>query len=204
MRSAASPASIPRAGPDRTRISTAPCRRSKTNCARAAHERPTDARRISSPRSASPGRTDTSRNSRRRSTVRSSGRRAATKGFGYDPMFLPDGHARTFGEMDERGEARPAAARQGPLAPRARVPQARGGLPWRALTATAPRRSASTCTGRSACRNARTATSTATCAMPASTRRASCAPSPPRLPRPRRACPGAPSRPSSSAAARPR
>jgi XTP/dITP diphosphohydrolase len=23
-----------------------------------------------------------------------------TKGFGYDPMFLPDGHDRTFGEMD--------------------------------------------------------------------------------------------------------
>jgi XTP/dITP diphosphohydrolase len=23
-----------------------------------------------------------------------------TKGFGYDPMFLPEGHARTFGEMD--------------------------------------------------------------------------------------------------------
>jgi XTP/dITP diphosphohydrolase len=23
-----------------------------------------------------------------------------TKGFGYDPIFLPDGHARTFGEMD--------------------------------------------------------------------------------------------------------
>jgi XTP/dITP diphosphohydrolase len=22
------------------------------------------------------------------------------KGFGYDPMFLPDGHTRTFGEMD--------------------------------------------------------------------------------------------------------
>jgi XTP/dITP diphosphohydrolase len=22
-----------------------------------------------------------------------------TKGFGYDPIFLPDGHARTFGEM---------------------------------------------------------------------------------------------------------
>jgi len=21
------------------------------------------------------------------------------KGFGYDPMFLPDGHTRTFGEM---------------------------------------------------------------------------------------------------------
>ena len=23
------------------------------------------------------------------------------KGFGYDPIFVPDGHARTFGEMDE-------------------------------------------------------------------------------------------------------
>jgi len=23
-----------------------------------------------------------------------------TRGFGYDPLFLPDGHARTFGEMD--------------------------------------------------------------------------------------------------------
>ena len=35
-----------------------------------------------------------------------------TKGFGYDPVFLPEGHARTFGEMDaaekhgwKRGEA---------------------------------------------------------------------------------------------------
>ena len=34
-----------------------------------------------------------------RSTARWSGRRAATQGFGYDPMFLPDGHDRTFGEM---------------------------------------------------------------------------------------------------------
>ena len=43
-----------------------------------------------------------SRNSRRASTARWSGRRAATKGFGYDPMFLPDGQdgqSRTFGEM---------------------------------------------------------------------------------------------------------
>ena len=24
------------------------------------------------------------------------------QGFGYDPMFLPDGHARTFGEMTRR------------------------------------------------------------------------------------------------------
>ena len=28
-------------------------------------------------------------------------------GFGYDPMFLPDGDDRTFGEMTRRGEARP-------------------------------------------------------------------------------------------------
>ena len=34
------------------------------------------------------------------------------KGFGYDPMFLPDGHTRTFGEMSGRRKTRPAAARQ--------------------------------------------------------------------------------------------
>jgi XTP/dITP diphosphohydrolase len=27
-----------------------------------------------------------------------------TKGFGYDPMFLPDGHDLTFGEMDEEAK----------------------------------------------------------------------------------------------------
>ena len=53
------------------------------------------------------------------------------------------------------------------------------------------RPSASTCTGRSACRSARTATSTATSAMPRSTRRASCARSKPRSPRLPRACPAA-------------
>ena len=37
-----------------------------------------------------------------------------TAGFGYDPMFLPDGHTRTFGEMDQHREARPAAARPRP------------------------------------------------------------------------------------------
>ena len=26
-------------------------------------------------------------------------RRAGRRGFGYDPIFRPDGHARTFGEM---------------------------------------------------------------------------------------------------------
>ena len=28
------------------------------------------------------------------------------QGFGYDPMFLPDGYDRTFGEMSARREAR--------------------------------------------------------------------------------------------------
>ena len=41
-------------------------------------------------------------------------------GFGYDPMFLPDGHTRTFGEMSTPGEARPAAAGRG-LSHRARA-----------------------------------------------------------------------------------
>ena len=43
-----------------------------------------------------------------------------TAGFGYDPMFLPDGHTRTFGEMTSDREARPAAARLG-LSHRARA-----------------------------------------------------------------------------------
>ena len=43
------------------------------------------------------------------------------KGFGYDPMFLPDGFDRTFGEMSARGKARPAAARPRPVAPRPRL-----------------------------------------------------------------------------------
>ena len=51
------------------------------------------------------------------------------KGFGYDPMFLPDGLDRTFGEMSARGETRPAAARPRPVAPRPRLHQARGGVP---------------------------------------------------------------------------
>ena len=50
---------------------------------------------------ASPGRTMASaRISRAASTARWSGRRAATTGFGYDPMFQPIGHDLTFGEMD--------------------------------------------------------------------------------------------------------
>ena len=104
--------------------------------------------------------------------------------------------------MSERGKTRPAAARPRPVASRARLPEARGGLPAHVLwivtilrfsaagrrllerapalymvnmTVNAPAPSASTCTGRSACRSARIATSTAMSATPASTSRASCA-----------------------------
>ena len=28
------------------------------------------------------------------------------RGFGYDPMFAPDGHGETFGEMDGEAKAR--------------------------------------------------------------------------------------------------
>ena len=59
------------------------------------------------------------------------------KGFGYDPMFLPDGHDPHVRRDVGRGEARPAAARPRPVAPRPRLPQARGGVPWQALTAQA-------------------------------------------------------------------
>ena len=34
------------------------------------------------------------------STGRSCGRRAATSGFGYDPMFVAAGYDQTFGEID--------------------------------------------------------------------------------------------------------
>ena len=102
------------------------------------------------------------------------------KGFGYDPMFLPDGFDLTFGEMSADAEARTAAQGPGAVAPRARVPQARGGVSCATAIARSDERrrpSASTCTGRSACRSARIATSTATCATPRSTRSATCAPS---------------------------
>ena len=58
-----------------------------------------------------------------------------TAGFGYDPMFLPDGHTRTFGEMTSDREARPAAARPRPVAPRPRLRQTGGDLPWLAPNA---------------------------------------------------------------------
>ena len=50
------------------------------------------------------------------------------KGFGYDPMFLPDGFALTFGEMSRDAKQGTAAQGPGAVAPRARIPQARGGV----------------------------------------------------------------------------
>ena len=49
------------------------------------------------------------------------------QGFGYDRIFVPDGHARTFGEMPG-SEAWAAAGGRRPLPPRTRLPQAGGGL----------------------------------------------------------------------------
>ena len=69
------------------------------DCAPAAPPRRSAARPISCPRCAWPGPTARPRTSRPGSTARWFGRRAAIAGFGYDPMFLPDGHDRTFGEM---------------------------------------------------------------------------------------------------------
>jgi len=96
-----------------------------------------------------------------------------TAGFGYDPAFQPDGHTRTFGEMTSIEKHGPAAARPRPVAPGARLRQAGGDLPWVALNAItrSDQRSVSTCTGRSACRNARTAISTATSATRRSTKK---------------------------------
>ena len=50
-------------------------------------------------------------------------------GFGYDPLFLPDGFDRTFGEMSADGKTRPAAERPRPVAPRARFRQTGGCVP---------------------------------------------------------------------------
>ena len=132
--------------------------------------------RISSRRCASPGRTAMSRSSRRRSTARWSGRRAATRASATIRCSCPTASTRTFGEMtsDEKHGLPPQG--QG-LSHRARafLKLAEACLE-RPLSSATPA-SASTSTGRSACRSAPIATSTAMSAMPASTRRASCAPS---------------------------
>ena len=96
-------------------------------------------------------------------------------GFGYDPSFLPDGHTRTFGEMTSMEKHGLPPHGLG-LSHRAKAfvahARARCALTIACrLTATTP--SASTSTGRSACRNAPIAISTAMSAMRRSTSRVS-------------------------------
>ena len=56
------------------------------------------------------------------------------KGFGYDPLFRPDGFDITFGQMSGRGKARAAAARARPISSRASLHETRGSVPFEALT----------------------------------------------------------------------
>ena len=137
---------------------------------------PNAARRISSPRCASPGRTAMWRNSKARVDGTLVWPPRGDKGFGYDPMFLPDGHARTFGEMssEEKHGLPPRGRRPVASGPRLSSSSRRRALsdadpsadpPPQAGEAEKP--SASTCTGRSACRNVPIATSTATSATTA-------------------------------------
>ena len=95
---------------------------------------------------------------------------------------------------DQHRETRPAAARARPVASRPRLRQTGGDLPWLAPTLNPPpqrerekKPSASTCTGRSACRNARIAISTAMSGTRRSTRSALRAPLRARSKPPRRA-----------------
>ena len=103
------------------------------------------------------------------------------QGFGYDPIFLPDGHSRTFRRDERGGEARLAARRREALCRIAPAPSSFSRA--RCLGATmngrgsqsprAPPPSASMSTGRSARRSAPIATSTPMSATRRRTRRAS-------------------------------
>ena len=134
---------------------------------------------VSSPSSAWPGRMAMPNIFAARSRARWSGRRAATLGFGYDPVFLPDGYDKTFGEMtaEEKHGWKPGDSR-GAVAPRPRLPEIRAGEAGLGMRRSANPASASMSTGRSARPNAPIATSTAMSATSRSTRSA--------LPRPSR------------------
>ena len=108
---------------------------------------------ISSPCWRSPGPTGMSRSFAARSHGSLVFPPRGTRGFGYDPIFVPDGRTQTFGEMDPAQEARHQPPRRG-------VPQASPPPVWARHDAS----SRSTSTGRSASRNAPIATSTAMCA----------------------------------------
>ena len=68
--------------------------------------------------------------------------RAGEGGFGYDPVFVPDGETRTMAELTRRGEGRDLPSR--PRRARARgVAAGMSGRPARVTSARAPRRSRS-------------------------------------------------------------
>ena len=94
-------------------------------------------------------------------------------GFGYDPVFLPDGYDKTFGEMtaEEKHGWKPGAGR-GAVAPRPRLPEIRPRQAGLGMSETANPASASMSIGRSARPNAPIATSTAMSATSRSTRSA--------------------------------
>ena len=87
------------------------------------------------------------------------------RGFGYDPIFVPDGYSETFGEMEP--------AKKNALSHRMRAFEK---LIVRPMTTSVTTPSASMCIGRSAAPNARIATSIRMSGMAASTRRASSPP----------------------------
>ncbi len=94
-------------------------------------------------------------------------------GFGYDPVFLPDGYDKTFGEMTRRGEARlEARPGRGAVASRPRLPEIRPRQAGLGMSERANPASASISIGRSARPNAPIATSTAMSATSRSTRSA--------------------------------
>ena len=100
MRSTARPGFSPRAGPGRTKDFTAAMTRiERLLQERGAHDASTSARRISFPRCAWPGPIDHLEEVEARADGTLVWPPRGTAGFGYDPAFLPDGHARTFGEM---------------------------------------------------------------------------------------------------------
>ena len=107
-RSAASPASIPRAGPGRGGTSPSRGPRSKRSCARLAQSRRFGAHFMCLLTLAFPdGEIRELRGPGRWRTGRS--RRAGSLVFGYDPIFLPEDLDKTFGEMtlEEKRPFRP-------------------------------------------------------------------------------------------------
>ena len=165
------------------------------------HDARRSARRISSPRCASPGPTVISRRSRRAPTARWCGRRAAPPASATTRVPA----RRTYAHLrrDDQPSKSTACRRAGSgLSHRARAFVKLAEICLDAALTAEQDASASTCTGRSACRNARIAISTAMSATRRSTKSALPARSRARSKPPRRARRAARSPRSFSAAAR--